>query len=155
MRAQRNGGSLVTQLVGQLHTLIAKRCVSPGPPPAVPARSRTPVGGSLSEGPSASAHRGTVGGPPPILGCDRRASLRPLIARRPRVLSGSFVLEDVDPLELARQLTLIDWEKFRAIAPRECLEASSKQKACMQQTPAARRSAFARRCATRCHTGLC
>ncbi len=61
----------------------------------------------------------------------RLSAPRPLIARRPRVLSGSFVLEDVDPLELARQLTLIDWEKFRAIAPRECLEASSKQKVCM------------------------
>lgn len=38
-----------------------------------------------------------------------------------KVTDATFIFEKADELELARQLTIIDFEKFRSIQPRECL----------------------------------
>jgi len=46
----------------------------------------------------------------------------------PKYTSKIFNIMDVDPLETARQICLIEQEKFRAIQPRECLNQSWNSK---------------------------
>lgn len=39
----------------------------------------------------------------------------------PAMSLSQFVLTDIPELEIARQLTILDFEQFRGIEPRECL----------------------------------
>jgi len=50
---------------------------------------------------------------------------KPLVSQNPKEV---FTLETAPELEIARQLTLIDFEKFKSIQPRECLNQAWSKK---------------------------
>ena len=97
-----NTGSIVVQSSAVGAALVAAGAAGSGRP----ASSLSP-GASSSAASSASPSSGV--------------SVPPKLLISSRLTLDSFNLMDVDETELARQLTLIDFDKFKSIQPRECL----------------------------------
>jgi len=58
--------------------------------------------------------RSTIASPPPM--------------HLPYAFNGSFELIDIPPLEMARQMTIIEFGMFRKISPQECLSIKEKER---------------------------
>jgi len=107
--------ALARQLAGALDRLVTKKqryTPTVGAAAALDA-ANTGGGADSADGSSSSSASGT-----------HAATPKPLVSSRLTLASLSelhFLSGELDPLELARQLTLLDFAQFRLIAPRECL----------------------------------
>ena len=46
---------------------------------------------------------------------------KPILSATPLGPPASIVVTDIDPIEMARQITLIEYDLLKAIIPKECL----------------------------------
>ena len=123
---ENSGSLLTTQLAKALAALFKKKekLYAMGTMQPMHLLSNTTVGATGSMPPNSpglnSSKSSTAGGatsPPPLI------SSKSFLSPSKSLLSSSdsFDLLSCDEVELARQLTLLDFSKFRSIQPRECL----------------------------------